>query len=143
MINPDAPAAHAHLTILQGVISRMASSSHSCKTWCITAIAAIFIVSINTEIDYLALVALVPAALFCLLDAYYLGLERAFRQSYNNFVAALHSGTLEELSLFDVRPTHSDFTSRRACLASPSIWPFYPTLAIIAVVITVILILTD
>ena len=142
MINPDAPAAHAHLTILQGVISRMASSSHSCKTWCITIIAAIFIVSINTTIDWLALVALVPAALFCILDAYYLGLERAFRQSYNDFVVALHGGTLEEQGLFAVRPTHSDFTSRRACLASPSIWPFYPTLAIIAVVITVVLSLT-
>lgn len=143
MISADAPAAHSHLAILQGVISRMASSSHSCKTWCITIIAAIFIVAINTEIDYLALIALAPAALFCLLDMYYLGLERAFRHSYNDFVAALHGGTLEEQSLFSVRPTHSDFTSRRSCFASPSIWPFYPTLAIIAVAISIALSLLD
>ena len=142
-LTPSQPAAHAHLAILQGVISRMASSSHSCKTWCITIIAAIFIVAINTEINYLALVALAPAALFCLLDIYYLGLERAFRQSYNDFVAALHGGTLDERSLFSVQPTHSEFTSRRSCFASPSILPFYPTLAIIAVVISIALSLLD
>lgn len=143
MISADAPAAHSHLAILQGVISRMASSSHSCKTWCITIIAAIFIVSINSMIDYLALIALVPAVLFCGLDVYYLRLERAFRQSYNDFVAALHRGTSEEQSLFIVRPTHSEFTSAKACLKSPSIWLFYSPLAIAAVAISIVLSLTS
>ena len=138
-LTPSQPAVHAHLAILQGVISRMASSSHSCKTWCITVIAAILIVSINARIDYLALVALVPAALFCALDVYYLRLERAFRQTYNDFVAALHSEMPEEQSLFVVRPTHSDCTSVLACLASLSIWPFYSILAFIAVVISIAL----
>ena len=134
----DSSGVHTHLTILQGVISRMASNSQSCKTWCVTIVAAVFIVSVNTTIDGLSLIALLPALLLGWLDMYYLGLERSFRTSYNKFVAALALGTVPSGNLFVVRPTKDDFSSWLACIKSPSIWPFYSALIIVTVVVAAV-----
>ena len=39
-LNGESSAVQAHLTILQGVICRMAENSRSCKVWCVTLVAA-------------------------------------------------------------------------------------------------------
>ena len=46
-------------------------------------------------------------ALFGVLNAYYLSLERAFRASYNAFVRKVHDGSLEVGDLYVVRPSGS------------------------------------
>lgn len=81
-----------HLELLQGVIERMATNSRSCKVWCVTVAAAVLVLVARTGEAQHALIALVPTALFLVLDAYYLPLEEAFITSYNNFVAKLHEG---------------------------------------------------
>ena len=136
------PAVHAHLGILQGVISRLASNSQSCKTWCITIVAAIFVVSVNTMIDGVALIALLPAFLLGWLDMYYLGLERAFRNSYNDFVAALQQGDDISTNLYVVKPIQTELTTMTACFRSPAIWPFYSVLVAVAAVVAIIIHLT-
>lgn len=128
-----------HLTILQGVVSRMASNSQSCKTWCITIIAAVFIVSVNTTVDGLSLIALLPALLLGWLDMYYLGLERSFRTSYNSFVSALNQGNIPSGTLFAVQPTRDRFSSWTSCFRSPSIWPFYSALIIVTLVVAIVI----
>ena len=135
----DSSGVHTHLTILQGVISRMASNSQSCKTWCITIIAAVFIVSVNTTVDGLALIALLPALLLGWLDMYYLGLERAFRTSYNDFVSALSESSVQRSALFEVRPTKDQFSSWLSCARSPSIWPFYSALIAVTIVVVAVI----
>ena len=62
MRNP--PPCKTHLSIMQGVIGRMAGNSASCKTWCITLVAAVLVVvARGGDPDY-SLIALVPAILF-------------------------------------------------------------------------------
>ena len=82
------------------------------------------------------MLALVPAALFYMLDAYYLSLERGFRRSYNVFVARVHSQELRTSDLYYIAPSGS--IPRGVIWAmfnykSFSVWPFY--LALIGTVV--------
>ena len=126
----NSSAVQAHLTILQGVIQRMAENSRSCKVWCVTLVSAILVLVARTGEPRHALLALAPALLFLLLDAYYLALERAFRNSYNAFVAKLHKGDLAADDLYGVKPAGMGVGLVWACLRSFSVLPFYAVLTI-------------
>ncbi len=131
----ESSAVQHHLTLLQGIIQRMAENSRSCKLWCITIVAAVLVLVARTEQPDYALIALLPAILFLILDTYYLALERAFRNSYNAFVRKLHSGELQSGDLYRLAPTGSIYWLFLTCLKSFSIWPFYPALGIMVVVV--------
>ena len=128
----DSEAVRAHLTIMQGVINRMAGNSASCKNWCLVLVAAILVLVARTDTADYALLALLPTALFLFLDAYYLALEQGFRGSYNAFVRKLHENNEVELS--DLYPIEPGSRVRRQLVVnlikSFSIWPFYLMLAI-------------
>ena len=104
---PESDAVRTHLEIMQGVVSRMADNSRSCKIGAVTLVAAALFLSARSDGANVALVALAPAILFCVLDAYYLSLERAFRASYDAFVAKVHDRSLEVGDLYAVRPSGS------------------------------------
>ena len=125
----DPSAVQTHLTITQGVIQRMAENSRSCKVWCVTLVAAILVLVARTGEPQHALIALVPTLLFLVLDAYYLALERAFRNSYNAFVANLHAGQLPSSQVYKVNPIGMGLPLVVRCLGSVSIWIFYPLVA--------------
>ena len=127
-INAESSAVQAHLSILQGVIQRMADNSRSCKVWCVTLVSAILVLVARTGEPRHALLALAPVALFLLLDAYYLAQERAFRKSYEAFVAKLHKGSLEPVDLYAVKPIGMGVCLVGACLGSFSVWLFYVVL---------------
>jgi len=78
-------------------------------------------------------ISLLPVALFFLLDAYYLGLERQFRERYNTFIKKLHEGTAKVDDVFIVTPggglAKTLWEAFKAC-ASVSVWPFYSLLTI-------------
>ena len=128
-MNETSPAVHAHLTIMQAVIARMAEGSRSSKTWCITIISAILVLGAGmTDFDHLW-IAYVPLVLFLSLDMYYLSLERRFRASYNAFLRKLGNGEVAAADLFQVSPAGSPVASWIETLKSFSIWPFYLVLA--------------
>ncbi len=129
-INAESSAVQSHLTILQGVIQRMAENSRSCKVWCVTLVSAILVLVARTGEPRHALLALAPVMLFLLLDAYYLALERAFRKSYESFIAKLHKGGLEPDDLYAVKPIGMGVRLVGACLRSFSVWLFYVVLAV-------------
>jgi hypothetical protein len=136
----DSPAVQSYLTILQGVIGRMASNSAGAKTWCIALVSAIIVVIADKGEPRYVWIALVPVGLFFLLDAYYLGLERQFRERYNDFIGKLHGGTAEIDDVFIVTPGGGLTGSMRAALvacASVSIWPFYLLLALMLLAVRV------
>ena len=103
-LDHESPAVQKHLEIMQGVIQRMAENSRSCKVWCVTLVAAILVLVARTGKADHALIALAPTALFYVLDAYYLMLERRFRKSYNNFVGKVQAGEVCASDLFAVTP---------------------------------------
>jgi hypothetical protein len=129
-LHPESSAVQAHLNILQGIISRMASNSASCKTWCITLILAIFVtIAAPGKLEYIW-IAWFPTIVFLLLDAYYLGQERAFRQSYNHFVDRMHQGIATRSDLFVVAPLKGFNVVKEtfSAIRSFAIYPFYLTL---------------
>ena len=130
-LNEESSAVQAHLTIMQGVINRMAENSRSCKVWCVTLVAATLVLVARTGEPQHALIALVPTLLFLFLDSYYLALERAFIKSQNSFVAKLQRDELERADIYRVIPTGMGWRLVGRCLfGSVSIWPFYLLVAI-------------
>ena len=122
---------HAHLSILQDIIVRMAGNSASCKTWCITIVSAILVVVAGQERGELARITLVPIVLFLALDAYYLGLEKAFRASYIAFLRKLHSGEASPEDLYLVESEERQSAHQFEALKSFSVWGFYVTLIVL------------
>ena len=129
-LNEESSAVQAHLTIMQDVIQRMAENSRSCKVWCVTIVSAIMVLVARTGEPRHALIALVPIILFWALDAYYLALERGFRNSYGVFVAKVHGSEVRLTDLYRVVPAGK--ANRRflwALFRSFSTLPFYIVIA--------------
>lgn len=123
----DSSAVQSYLGILQDIITRMANNSSNCKNWCITLVSAILVIIADKNQPNYALIALIPVVLFLFLDAYYLGLEKGFRNSYNHFVHKLKKNTATTTDLFVITPPSCSqlFCNILESLRSPSIYPFY------------------
>lgn len=137
-LDGNSPAVQSHLTMLQNIISRLASNSASCKTWCVTLVSALAIVVIQSNRVELMLVCSLPILLFVALDAYYLGLERRFRDCYDKFVRKLHSQTATIDDVFFIAPKlpfRGAFAEFFEAFTSFSIWPFYIGMAVILIVL--------
>lgn len=81
----------AHISMMQGLISRMANNSANCKLWCVTILAAsmaLFMEGKAKNIEYCYFV----TVLFYFLDCFYLGLERQFVSAQNTFVDKINNG---------------------------------------------------
>ena len=125
-LGPESDAVRTHLEIMQGVISRMADNSRSCKVWCVTLVAAVLFLSSRSDEPNQILVALAPAVLFWFLDSYYLSLERAFRGSYSAFVKKVHGGRARVSDLYVVAPSGSVVGGVLwGMFVSVSVLPFY------------------
>jgi hypothetical protein len=129
-LNPDATSVQTHLNLLQAIITRMATNSSNCKNWCITLVSALLVFIADKGKTNFISIALIPILLFCFLDAYYLGQERAFRESYNTFVKTMHSGEATQQDLFKIAPQRgfNIATYTLNSLTSFAIYPFYLSL---------------
>jgi hypothetical protein len=130
-LSVDSPAVQNYLTILQGVVSRMAGNSANCKTWCVSIVSAILVLIADKGKPDYAFIALIPVVLFCLLDAYYLAQERVFRDIYNDFVTKLVNGNANVTDLFLLKPMKGFRAVGSMCTAiiSFAVYPFYGILA--------------
>jgi hypothetical protein len=117
-----------HLGIIQGVISRMASNSSSCKSWSITVVTALLVLIADKNKPELIVISYIPIVLFAVLDAYYLALERGFRKSYSEFVHKIHTQKLIANDLFTISPIGNIAFGTLKSLVSFSILPMYLTL---------------
>lgn len=133
-LTEHSPSVQAHLSILQSIIQRMASNSSSSKAWCITIVSAVLVISSQRDNPNFAFIAFFPAVLFLALDAYYLGLERAFRDTYNKFVRKLHTGDARALDLYDVSPPAKSFSHIVGAVTSFSIWGFYLSVLLLVMI---------
>ncbi len=133
LINSE--AIQSHLTILQSIIQRMASNSASSKAWSISLVSAILVVVADKSKPEYAIIAIIPIILFMVLDAYYLGLEKGFRDSYNSFIKKIHTKEIKIDDLFSVKPEGNVFKLTFLSLQSFSVYPFYITLFIMILII--------
>jgi hypothetical protein len=89
-----------HLQMIQAVITRLASQSTTIKGWCVTVTAALLGVGAGSTTPLVAIIAAYVVSTFAVLDAYYLSLERGYRDLYRRTVA----GQVDEWSLEIDRP---------------------------------------
>ncbi|MEM6449449.1 MAG: hypothetical protein AAF703_03945 [Cyanobacteria bacterium P01_D01_bin.105] len=135
LAHPESSAVENYLNILQSVVARMANNSNNCKAWCVTLVSALLVVLVDKDQSSYGWIALVPIVLFCFLDAYYLGLERGFRGTYNDFVKRLHSGAAPMSDVYKVVPVKgwNVVQATGQSITSFAIYPFYGSLLIITV----------
>lgn len=128
-------AAQSHLNMLQAIIQRMSTNCTSCKTWCVTLVSGLMVVLFTNSKSILFPAILVPIILFFVLDAYYLSLEKRFRDAHNNFIKKMHDGTLIVSDLFVMAPSGDQKKAFFKAMSSFSVWPFYATLFLLNLVI--------
>lgn len=121
------PAAHSFLTLLQGVINRFAANSSNCKTWCITLVSAIVVLSVDKHSPDGLTIAYIPVCLFLFLDAYYLSMERDAIKIYNEFVKKPHESALFKIPLPECRLRRAWETGK--AILSFSVFPGYLLIA--------------
>jgi len=144
-VDYNSPSVQSSLTILQDVITRMAGNSASAKTWCIALVSAILVLVADRGSGTLLWIATAPIILFCLLDTYYLALEKTFRDHYNAFVHKLHAGEATVEDLFVVTPPgQTPLTLQNVWRAfwSFSVWPFYTIQVLVLLVVNFLLLPT-
>ena len=112
----------AHVNLLEGIITRLANNSASCKTWCLTLVAAIVGLAGATRSVAVVSIALLPVIIFGLLDAMYLAQERAYRELYAAIVSKFQRGLYTMVDVFDAR---AQWTGAHFCRALAS-WSCYP-----------------
>lgn len=125
----DRAAVQTHMTMIQAVVSRMATSSASCKTWCLALVGAITSLAGAThQPEVLGYVA-VAVAVFWFLDVRYLAQEKAYRDLFNDMAGKI--GTKNSYCLTDVfdlkAPTTS--TNKKDAFFSWSMLPYIVILA--------------
>ena len=130
-IDPEAASIQTHLGIIQNVIQRMSANSTNCKAWCVTLVAAVLVIIADKGKPEYAWIALLPTIVFLALDAYYLALEKGFRNSYNQFVSKLRAGNLTEKDLYSVMPIGNMSKLQIEAAKSFSVWGFYISLGVL------------
>lgn len=83
-----------HLEFIQGVINRLASNTFLFKGWSITITCAVLAAIVATSNIKFAWIIIGTAVVFWLVDAYYLMLERQYRQLYSE-VSAREPGDID------------------------------------------------
>src|SRR5688572_10931096 len=120
----DNPAVAAHVNLLQGIITRLANNSASCKTWCLTLVGALVSLAGATHVPGIITFALVPVVIFGFLDVMYLAQEKAYRDLYKSVVNSIHTGSYK---LSDVYNASSQLNGQHIwdAFLSWSILPVY------------------
>lgn len=141
LIPLESPAVQGYLSMLQGIINRMAGNSASCKTWTVTLVTALLVLVLEKDIQlpnpYLCLI---PIALLFLLDCYYLGLERITIGIQTDFLSSLSKDPeMYKNQLYDVSKLGSkklQMCKTIGAMLSFSIVPFYGLVVVIVLYLT-------
>jgi len=120
----------SHVTVLQGIINRLATSSASCKTWCLTLVASAISLAGATRTPAIVTAALVPIIIFGFLDTMYLAQERAYRRLYWTIVDKIRNGTYGLSDAFETE-AQVQLSARFKTLGSWAIWPVYGVLLVL------------
>ena len=92
----ESPAVLKYIDILQSAISRMAENSAKCKTWCVSLLSALIVLSLSDLIiaegynEKVLWLCIGITLMFFFLDSFYLGTERKIRIKYSNFIDKLN-----------------------------------------------------
>ena len=129
------------MEFLQNNIARMSSCSANEKNIeiaIISSILAIYAAQANTGCisnKKILLIAIVPTILFCFLDAYYLSLEKSFRDLYNEIAAGTSTVKIFEIPIGKNKSVLNTIKSILVSMTSLSVYPFYGGIIIMMVIL--------
>jgi hypothetical protein len=129
---PENAAVTTQITLLQGIINRLATNSSSCKTWCLTLVSALFSFAGATRTPAIAGFALVPVVIFGFVDTMYLAQERAYRDLYEEIVTEIRDSKYTVARAFSANAARTS-THVKDAFASWSIWPVYGVLILVII----------
>lgn len=128
-------AVQSHISMLQGIINRMAGNSANCKNWTVTLVAAMLVLLVDRNMQIPnAWICLIPIGLFYLLDCYYLGLERLCISSQKAFLERIHNNEDYVENLYKVEELKDkcdQICNTIKATTSVSTTPFYLIVAIV------------
>ena len=125
------------LEIIQGVITRLAQTSFVCKGWAITLVVAVLVLGTKAP-WYLLLVALLPTAVFWVLDSYYVRRERLFRKLYDDVRAGGPEAKNGGFFSMDTTPYCDEVdTWPQTCWSDTTIAYLYGAIAVVTVVVSI------
>ena len=118
-----------HLEAIQGVINRMASNSFALKAIAGTITAAViaYAGATATPAVRLVLAGILPVAVFWIMDARYLRLERLFRKLYD----AVRKGDVTEPFTMNFSPYEADIPKTLRLALTWSVAPYYTPLVLV------------
>ena len=137
----ESESSRHYISLLQENITRMASNCNSCKTWLITIVSALFALQLTGDaIKPHLWIAIIPTVLFYFLDAYYLGIEKRFRDIESAFVEKVKNGVDYEGDLY----TFCNASKKKLYyfgkgLSSMATWLLYAVMLVTIIVLTIIL----
>jgi len=73
-----------HLEFIQGIINRLSTNSFLLKGWSVLLVSALFALAAKESNVTFVLLAYIPALIFWGLDGYFLAVERAYRDHYDD-----------------------------------------------------------
>lgn len=118
----------AHISMMQGIINRMASNSANCKLWCITIMAAILALYFDGKASHIEYGYFI-VGLFYFLDCFYLGLERQFVKAQNDFVKKLNDRVNEDEIMKQVFVPFQLQDTEHVCLIEEKLGKFFKQLS--------------
>ncbi|MEE3349594.1 MAG: hypothetical protein VZR09_06095 [Candidatus Gastranaerophilaceae bacterium] len=113
-----------HLRIIEDIIARMAGNSFQLKGWAISLISAILVfANLKNETRFIW-IAILPIIVFWVLDAFYLQLERKYRELYKKIQQDYINNT-NEVPLFDMNINNIKVCRLFCIMFSRSVVPIY------------------
>ena len=124
-----------HLSFIQGVITRMNSNSFSMKGWLVAIVSALCaIYASNSQSDAPCLyfiAAFIADILFFFLDAYYLKMEKEYRNLYGRVLEHPNETNFK----MHIDKEDEEDKKLKVCLweaiKSPSVWILYTVVAVL------------
>lgn len=142
-----------YLQMMQDNITRMANNSANCKTWMVTLVAGLCAIGCSiSALNGWIIIAIIPVIVFWYLDTFYLNLERKMRNRELDFILkmkndygskeytdALYNFSPLSLEILSEKHTEDGFVKTSDRAFSKSIFPFYFSMIVAILIITIVL----
>ncbi len=120
-----------YLEMIQAIIARMASNQFQARAWSVALGTAVIGFAASKDGDpRFALLAVLPVMLFWMLDAYYLALERSYRDLFNR-----ERLRLEEPPGFDLNAGQASLAEYAAAAWRFAVWTVHVPVLVLAVAV--------
>ena len=120
-----------YLQMIQEPICRMSTASAIFKGFAATIVSGIAALSYPDINNWILVLSFVPVLAFCVLDVYYLRIEKKYRYLYNQVRTNAHRVDFSmDISNIDYKDAGATIME---CIKSPSVYLFYPAMILILI----------